>query len=354
MVMADPKQRSAKKNLARLVALLVVALAIVGGYMFWVFLKDHPVSEDATIQAEIVHISSAVPGKIIELNVKEGARVAKEDVLFRLDPEVYELRVKQAKAEVAVATATLATIKRHIRAETSNASIADEQIRRAQTNLELASRTVQRLRPLAQKGYVTKQELDTAVTVERDARVSLTQAQAQAEAAEALIGETAAAEAALEVAQVALMLAEKALSDTVIRAPNDGLVVGLHVSEGERLLPDQSLFTLINAEHWYATAYYRETDLPAIEAGMCATVYTMMAPHRTIQGKVVDIGWGVSTEDMLSLPRSLPFVQKSLNWVRVAQRFPVRVQLFDPPAELMRMGASASVSIRAGNACQEP
>jgi multidrug efflux system membrane fusion protein len=70
-----------------------------------------------------------------------------------------------------------------------------------------------------------------------------------------------------------------------------------------------------------------------------------------VKGKVDSIGWGVSSEDMINIPRNLPFIPKHLNWVRIAQRFPVRIKLIDPPAELTRAGASAVVTVHNGNPC---
>ncbi|MBC7202031.1 MAG: multidrug transporter subunit MdtN [Pusillimonas sp.] len=342
---------ASSRRFAVLLAVVITLAAVLAGVIYWRYLDRNLMSEDAVLEADVVHISAAVPGKIIELNVTEGSRVSKGEVLFRLDPEIYNLRVQQAHAEVAAAQAALSARERQIRAETANASIADEQIDRAQANLDMARKTVERLTPLAQKGYVTQQDLDAARTALRDARVSFNQARSQSAAAHELIGELEAAQAAVEVAQTSLALARKALDDTIVRAPHDGLVVGLKVMTGERLAPDQALFTLIDANEWFATALFRETDLAHLKAGQCAQAYALSDPTRGIKGKVVSIGWGVASEDLVSLPRSLPYVQKSLNWVRVAQRFPVRILLQDPPADLMRVGASASVVVRTDHKC---
>lgn len=345
------KPNTAHQGLARWLALVVIALTIAAGLGWWHYLDNNLLSEDATLEADIVHISTPVPGKITTLAIRDGDRVARGDLLYQLDTRVYELRVEQARAELAVANAALSTRERQIRAETANAAIADEQIKRAQANLALARSTQQRLEPLARKGYVTQQDLDMARTATRDATVSLTQAQAQSGAAKALIGELEAAQAAVRAAQAGLALAEKALADATVRAPHDGLVVGLKVSSGEHLLPDQSLFTLINTNHWYATALFRETDLGSLRIGQCAQAFALSDPTRSIKGRIVTIGWGVASEGLIPLPRSLPYVQKSLNWVRVAQRFPVRILLEDPPADLMRAGASAAIVVRTGTSC---
>lgn len=341
-----------KALLAKLVAITALVLVLVGFLFFYQYKEKNILSEDAVVHANVVHISPAIPGKLSELLVKDGDRVQRGDVLFRLERDVYELRLQQAQAELAMAQAALHTRGRTVKAESANAVIAQAQISRAQTNLALATRTVERLRPLVAKGYAAQQELDIAVTAERDARISLSQAGSQSQAAQQLVGEADAALAAVQVAQVAVAIAQKSLEDTEVRAPHHGLVVGLRVATGERLLPDQALFTLVDSSSWYAQALYLETELAHIPVGACASVFVMASPKQALAGKVVNIGWGVNSEDIIHVPRSLPYVQKSLNWVRVAQRFPVQVLLKDPPQDLMRMGASATVTVRADEVCE--
>lgn len=346
------KKNMSKALLAKLVAVAALILVLLGFFFFYKYKEKNILSEDAVVYANVVHISPAIPGKLSELLVKDGDRVKRGDVLFRLERDVYEWRVQQTEAELAIAQAALHTRGRVVKAESANAVIAQEQITRAQTNLALATRTVERLRPLVAQGYATQQELDIAVTAERDARISLSQAGSQSQAAEQLVGHAGGAQAAVQVAEAAVAMAKKALEDTEVRAPHDGLVVGLRVGTGERLAPGQSLFTLVNSEKWYAQALYLETEVPEIPIGACASVYVLASPKQVMEGKVVNIGWGVNSEEVINLPRSLPYVQKSLNWVRVAQRFPVQVLIKDPPPELMRMGASATVTVRSGQSCQ--
>jgi len=351
MSLQTATHRDNKKKCGWMVAGIILLATLALGWYTYQRVLSHPLSEDAVIQADIVHISTPVPGRVLNFHVREGSRVKRGDLLFRLDPTVYQLRVEQAEAELQMAEAGLEARRRTIRAETANAVVADEQIERARHNLQLAERTRQRLQPLAAKGYVTKQQLDDAVTLEHDARVSLNQALSQAQAAEHLVGATEAEQAMVQVSRSALAIARNSLADTEVYAPQDGLVVGLAVSEGEYAAPDQSLFTLINTNSWHATAFYRETQLANIEQGACASVYLLGSPDTLIKGRVENIGWGIVSPEMVSLPRSLPYVQKSLNWVRVAQRFPVRIALEPGHENLLRMGASADVVIGHGSDC---
>jgi multidrug efflux system membrane fusion protein len=199
---------------------------------------------------------------------------------------------------------------------------------------------------------VPTQQFDQAQVAQHDAVTSLRQAQEQEAAALRAVGDEQGAMAAIRAREAALAIAKRALDDTTVRAPHDGRVVGLSVLSGEMVVPSQALFTLIDTEAWYAVANFRETDLRAIANGDCVTAYSLIDRGKPIKGSVEGIGWGVLDEERINLPRSVPYVERSLNWVRVAQRFPVRVRLDNPPQQLMRLGASAVVEVKHGAACR--
>jgi multidrug efflux system membrane fusion protein len=277
--------------------------------------------------------------------------VSEGDLLFQIDPEPYRLAVSQAEADLGIAEAALATQERIISTQKAAAAVAKQQTERAVTNLELAKRTVERLRPLAGKGYVPLQQLDQAQVAQRDAETSLQQSREQEGATARAVDTEAGAEANVRARNAALAIARRALEDTTVRALHAGRVVGLTVRSGEMILPSQNLFTLVVTEEWFAVANFRETDLAAIVVGDCATVYSMIDRDKPLKGVVQGISAGVLDTDRVNIPRSVPYVERSLNWVRVAQRFPVRVRLENPPEPLMRLGASAVVEVKHGNAC---
>ncbi|MBV8683124.1 MAG: multidrug transporter subunit MdtN [Caulobacteraceae bacterium] len=335
-----------------MIALLIIAVAIVAGVVAIQRRLAYPETDDASIDADVVHVASPVGGKIIAIPVVENMQVAKGALLFQIDPTPYQLTVDQSKADLDLARAGLGTRQREVSTERSAAVVAADQIGRAKANLAQASLTVQRLTPLAADGYVPRQQLDEARTLESDARTSLAQAVEQQKGAQGAIGNVSDARATIEAREVALKIAKRALDDTTVRATHDGRVVGLTVLTGEVVIPSQSLFTLVNTDEWFAVANFREFDLHAIHVGDCATVYSMIDRHRPIKGVVQGISPGVADTERVNLPRSPPLVERELNWVRVAQRFPVRVRLFSPPQNLMRLGASAVVEIRHGAACR--
>jgi multidrug efflux system membrane fusion protein len=344
------KSRVASRDRLISVGIIVLAAALA----IYAFHEStvHPTTTDSSIDADIVHVAAAVGGRIIELPVSENARVAAGDLLFQIDPLPYRLAVEQAAADLNIAEAELETRRRVLSTQRSDALIAANQTKNALQNHELAMRSLERIRPLASKGYVPKQQLDDAQVLEKDTATKLTQAQEQEAAAYRAIDTEAAAEATVLARKAALAIAQRALEDTTVRASHNGLIVSLRVSTGEMVIPSQSLFTLINTDEWFANANFRETELDWIAVGDCATVFSLIDRKVPIKGVVQGIGWGVTDQDVVNIPRSVPYVERSMNWVRVAQRFPVRIRIENPPQQLMRLGASAVVEIKHGAACR--
>ncbi|NSL91655.1 multidrug transporter subunit MdtN [Acetobacter syzygii] len=335
-------------------ALAVTCIAGATALGFYVLGKDeaYPSSDTGTVDAEVVHIASTVGGRLKTLNVHVNQAVKKGDVLYQLDPEPYTLALQQAQAGLALTQAGVEQQKRLIAVEAANADIAKNQAVRAQTNHELAARTVERLRPLASKSYIPWQQYDQAQVALHDSGITLDQSHLQAGAAKVAVGDLNSSMAARQVAEATLAQARYALRQTTVTAPADGYVASLRVIPGEVLIPSQVLFTLIANDSWFVTANMREGTLHAIHPGDCATVYSMIDRRTPIRGHVESIGWGVFSVDSAGLSRSLPIIPREMDWVHVAQRFPVRIRLEQANPQLLRLGATATVEIRHGPACE--
>jgi multidrug efflux system membrane fusion protein len=350
--MSDSVENPVKRRrIAIFILVLSLVVAIGLGWKYFARVYNEPLSEDAVLTARVARIAASVPGRVNFLGVEENSTVKAGQLLFTLDPEVYTLQVEQARAAHQVAEAALQTRLRGIAAETANVTIADEQIQRAKINAAQASQTLKRLQGLAPKGYVTAQQVDDARTIQRNTETTLREALAQQEAAQSLVGTADAEIAMVEQTRALLAVAERQLRDTEVRAPNDGRIAGLAIAVGDYMLPAQSAFSLIDTTKWYASAGYLETELSDVRPGMCATVYVAEDRSRIVKGLVDSIGWGVISGDEIPIPRNLPYVPKTLNWVRVGQRFPVRILLDSPPQDIMRVGASATVIVHSDEKC---
>jgi multidrug efflux system membrane fusion protein len=321
-----------RKALGVLVSLIALAGVLVTVVLATRRLDLRPRTDDAYLQADLVHMAPDVSGRIVELDVRDNQAVRKGEVLFRIDPEPYRMRVDQARAAVHGLEAKLALTADQV-------GISSAEAQRA-----LAASTLGRMQPLLGPGFVTAQQVDQARTAQRTAQIALQQAQLQADEARQAITNTKPTEAELEGARATLALAERDLNKTVVRAPCDGRITALDIAAGEFAATGHALFTIIDTEHWYAIGNFRETDLAGMAPGQRATVYVLAQPSRALRGQVDSLGWGVAS-DVSATIGGLPHVERTLNWVRIAARFPVRILLDAPPDDLMRFGATAVVVI---------
>ena len=330
----------------RLVALIAVVAAIVLGFATLAALSRRPQTNAAHLFAYSAAMAPDVSGRIVKLHVASNQRVTKGQPLVEIDPQPFELRQRQAQAQVQALKAQIGLTSRQVTSQMTGADAAATQINHAKAQLALAQENLRRLEPLLAKGYVTQQQVDEARTNERNAAVALTVATQQATQAREAVGGTANLVAQLAGAEAAEAIAARDLDQAVLRAPFDGTVVGLQIAEGTYAVAGHPLFTLIKDQEWYAVADFRETELSSIAVGDRATVWLMADAARPIQGQVVSLNSGVQpqTGDGSGGP-GLPVVGRTLNWVVVAQRFPVWIRLLDAPPQDMRIGATASVRV---------
>lgn len=331
----------------RIVGVVLFLSVIVGATLTtWSVLKTLsvlPRTTDAAISAETVKISAGIPGRIAGISVRENDSVAAGDLLFSLDDTALKLLRDQAQAQVDVANAALDDAARVSLAGQENALSAEAEIRRAEKNLELANKTVDRIAPLAADGIASQQILDEALTAQAGAQVSLDVAKQTARASNDLISNTASLAAALRVAQAGLALAEHNLSLTRVHAPVSGRVTGLTANAGAWVLPEFPLFTLIDTDTWFAEGYFKETDLAEIALGQRVQVSILATPNSVLTGHVDSIGWGIQGADAITLPGQLPFIPQTTDWVRLVKRYPVHVKLEPPYLPDLRLGASATL-----------
>ena len=333
-------------SVGRLFSLVVIVAAAIL-LLVCLFINDsRPSTNDAYLQADLVRMAPEVSGRIVALPIRDNQAVKKGDLLFAIDPEPYRLRLEQARAQVAALEASIKVQTDQVASQISRAKATETGTGSAQAQLELALSTLARLEPLGRQGFVPKEQVDQARTAMMVARNAVAQSNQQAQEARQAVTSTAPLEAQLSSAKALEALAERDLRLTEVRAAFDGKITGLDLTVGQFATVGVPLFTIINTEKWYAVANFRESDLRKIREGQQAQVFVMANPARPIGGKVESIGWGVVAEEGITVFGGLPRVPRTLNWVRIAQRFPVRILLDAPPDELMRVGSTISMTLR--------
>jgi membrane fusion protein, multidrug efflux system len=333
-------------SVGRLFSLVVIVAAAIL-LLVCLFINDsRPSTNDAYLQADLVRMAPEVSGRIVALPIRDNQAVKKGDLLFAIDPEPFRLHLEQARAQVQALEASIKVQTDQVASQGARAKAAETGIGSAQAQLELALSTLARLEPLGRQGFVPKEQVDQARTSVTVARNAAAQSSQQAQEARQAVTSTAPLEAQLSSAKALQALAERDLRLTEVRAAFDGKITGLDLTVGQFATVGVPLFTIINTEKWYAVANFRESDLRKIREGQQAQVFVMANPSRPVGGKVESIGWGVVAEEGATVFGGLPRVPRTLNWVRIAQRFPVRILLEAPPDELMRVGSTVSVTLR--------
>ena len=387
----------------RLLGILIVASAVVLALLVVHRFRDHPQTDDAEVFANLIGIAPEVEGRIIKINVKDNQFVHKGELLFQIDPVPYQYALETARAQQATLEGQIRDLQRTIGAQTSAIQVARAnsnsaqaktasadaavdaaragvdaaraELSRQQADYAYAENNVLRLEPLLVQQFVTVDMVDqartsrsvkgeavrqarsrlelaeaqwaAAVAQQKEALATYQQSQAQVDQSIKSVGILDPLIGQREARAAAVKDAEYNVQRCNVYAPFDARVTNLSISEGAYAHTGQQVFTLIDARTWWAIANFRETDLRNIQLGMPVDIYLMSRPDRKFPGVVESIGFGVTPDESLigKSSRDLPDVQRSLDWVHLATRFPVRIRL-DASSDYFRIGASAMVVVR--------
>jgi membrane fusion protein, multidrug efflux system len=314
------------------IALLLAVAAGIGAWRYYEYGARHPSTADAYVGMHLVRIAPQVSGPVKALGVRNNQEVEAGQLLLVIDPSSFELAVEQAEARLQQAKDTVA-------AADAQVSAAQARARAAKATLDEVEHHAERILDLAATGSASKDQADSAKRAHLDARDSLAAAEAELTAAEAQRGTSGDANAAIKAAAAALGRARLDLAHTRILAPADGIVGELNLRPGSFVAAGRDLFALVETAEVWVDANFKETELPRIRPGQPVRVTADLHPGRTFEGEVESLS--PASGSAFSL---LPPENATGNWVKVTQRFPVRVRIL-APAPSLRVGASAEVTV---------
>jgi membrane fusion protein, multidrug efflux system len=399
-----PGSALSDKRLGRWISVGIVMAAALLGLLVLYHINYYPRTDDAEVFANFIGIAPQVEGPILRLTVHDNQFVKQGELLFEIDERPYQYALERAISDQAALEGQISDEQRRINALVSAVSVAQANIGSAQADVArwaaavdqaradvanaeqgvsrvkaewtYANNNLHRLEPLLAKQFVTVDQVDRARSTEiaeaealkqaesqlRLSQAGLKSAQAQYQQSQAVFEQSKAQhqQAAHAVTTLEPLINQRGakaaavkdarynLNNCRVYAPFDARVTNLTISEGAYAHVGQQVFTLIDARTWWAVANFREGQLQHIRPGMQADVYVMSKPNVRFSGVVDSIGFGVTPdEDVIGrLQPGLPDVQRTLNWVHLASRYPVRVRVPNPPADLFRISASAVVVIR--------
>ena len=334
-----------KKITGTSIALMLLgASVLLAAYAIW-HVDASPRTDDAYVYADTINVTPEVSGRIVELLVKDNQLVKEGDVLFRIDPRPFESNLAKAKAGLEALGKEIELAERGISAQRLHAEAASAEQERADAAVNQAQQSLNRIAPLLKSGFASAEQVDQAKTALRSAKAAQAAARLQAQGAHSAISGVDALVARREVALADIALTELQLEYATVRAPFAGRVIGLRTAAGQFAAAGHPVFTLADTRNWYVFANFRETDLGKMKPGSSAKIYILADSSKHFTAAVESIGYGVHPDDGGLVIAGLPRVSRSINWVRIAQRFPVRFRVENPDPELFRIGASAVVLI---------
>ena len=354
-------------------AVVLIAAALVLD-KYWDYVVN-PWTRNGQVRAQVIQITPRVSGQIVELPIVDNQFVNSGDLLFKIDRRRFEASLSQASAELDNTRDTIESLAKvvdaaHAEIESAKADIkkSEAAIRGYSGRVEETLKEYQRQQALEKKGATSKRMLEEAkadhvsyVNQLANAKAQLMQMQAKLAEAEANLAKAQADQGApgernarIRKAKAAVRQAELDLEFTEVRAPVDGYVTNLNLRSGSHAVENQPALALVDVGSYWIVGYFRENSIGNIGKGDQATVTLMSYPDKALRGRVDSVGWGIAQQDGSTGFDLLPSISPTFEWIRLAQRVPVRVHLDTPPPDVkLRVGTTASVLVMTGTGGKE-
>jgi multidrug resistance efflux pump len=291
------------KKILTILIKLILTLGIFAaagwfGWQKWREYFENPWTRDGQVRSQVVLVTPQVTGRVITIYIRDNQPVKKGDLLFEIDPDLYALKVRQAEAR----------------------------LRRAEENAKALKIEYERVQKIYAQdpGAVSQKDLNRN-------RAGYYKSLAD-----------------IDSARESLNKAKLDLERTKVKAEVDGWVSNINFQVGSQAVANQPLLALVARDSFWVFGFFREDDVDGIRVGDEARVTLMAYPDRPLKGRVESIAWGITPPDGNPGPNLLPQVKPVFQWIRLAQRIPVRVALETPLPKgvKLRVGMTASVLIR--------
>jgi len=323
-----------KKRWGVLLSIPLILLAI--GLYWWMTSGSTVGTDNAAVKQDIVSVSAQVNGPISEVDVKNGDDVKRGDVLFRIDPEPFQVALEQAEAQLAAAR--LQTSQLRTQAAGTGADITG-----AQANLAIKRNALSRQSTLLKRGFTTKADYEDTLNEVRSAETSLADARARSANASAALapGE----QPSIAQAQAQVDKARLELSRTVVRAPMDGSIANAdRLQVGQMAAIGLGMVSVVHGKGAWVEANFKEKDVGRIVPGQKVKIKIDAYPGTDFKGHVQSVGAGTGSEFAI-----LPAQNANGNWVKVTQRVPIRIAIDGKSDKPLIAGLSADVTVYLGD-----
>jgi len=348
----------------------IILLAILAVLIKYWSLLTNPWTRNGQVQALVIEIAPRVSGPVIALAVRDNQHVRAGDLLFEIDQRTYQASHDQARAQLDQTGDSVLALTKQVDSARAGVEVARATIRQAKSAIAQVDATIVKnkaeydrqlellpKKATSQKSVERAQAIHTISLEERKtAEAALVQSEANLIKAQAALAESLAklgalgdANAQIRQAKAALDQAKLNLEFTQVRAPMNGYVTNLRLSIGSHVVANQPALALVDTASYWVDGYFKENVIAGIKPGDGAVVTLMTYPDRPIKGIVDSLGWGIYQQDGSTAGNLLPRISPTFEWIRLAQRIPVRIRLIEVPEDIkLRIGTTCSVLVRKG------
>jgi multidrug resistance efflux pump len=353
-----------------LIAVIVVALK------YWDYIAN-PWTRDGQVRAQVIQITPRVSGPIVKLPIKDNQLVKAGDLLFEIDPRTFKADLEHARADLANTRDEVEALAKQVEAAQADVEAAEATIKQSQAAIKgYAGRVVEskkeydRQKTLEKQGATSKRAVETARAnwvsyvnqkANADAQLlqmqaSLSEAKANLAKAKADLGAPGDQNAQVRLAKAEVQSAELNLEFTQAKAPVDGYVTNLNLRLGSQAVENQAILALVDVNSYWVTGFFKENYIEGIRKGDRAVLTLMSYRDKPLEGRVDSLGWGIAQDDGSTGFDLLPTISATFEWIRLAQRVPVRIhiELDKLPKDVkLRVGTTVSVLVMTGTSGSE-
>ena len=348
---------------------VVLIAAAVCAYKYWAYITN-PWTRDGQVRAQVIQITPRVSGPLVKLPVADNQFVKAGDLLFEIDSRTFKADLDLARAELDNTRDQIEVLAKQVDAAQADVEAAEATIKQAEAaikgyagRVEETLKEYKRQQSLDKQGATSKRMVEeakanwvAAVNQKANAeaqllqmRASLSEAEANLAKAKADLGAPGEQNAQLRLAKAKVQSAELNLEFTQQKAPVAGYVTNLNLRLGSQAVANQPIMALVDVNSYWVTGFFRENYIEDIRKGDRAIVTLMTYPDKPFEGRVDSLGWGIAQQDGSTGYDLLPNISPTFEWIRLAQRVPVRIHMEKIPEGVqLRVGTTASVLVMTG------
>ncbi|MBT8330964.1 MAG: HlyD family secretion protein [Deltaproteobacteria bacterium] len=346
----------------------LIAVAVVA-WKYWDYINN-PWTRNGQVFAQVIQITPRISGPLVKLPVVDNQFVKAGDLLFEIDRRTFEAALEQARAKLDKTRDNIKALEKQVEAASAEVEAAEATIKQSKAaikgytgRVEESLKEYKRQQTLDQQGATSKRMVEQAkadwisyVNQKANAeaqllqmQASLSEAKANLAKAQADLGAPGELNAQVRLAKAAVRSAELNLEFTRQMTPVDGYITNLNLRPGSQAVANQPIMALVDVNSFWVTGFFRENYIEDIRKGDRAIITLMSYPDKPLEGHVDSLGWGIAQQDGSTGSDLLPNISPTFEWIRLAQRVPVRIHLDKVPDGVeLRVGTTASVLVMTG------